>query len=261
MGIPLCSYRRGVNERETMGSRQRINDADFSSMRLHSPNFESARITDGWFANADVSGFIGGMRVNGVEIAPLVTAELDRLFPERVKLRATDPVGLAEAWELIEGVWERTVSRARALPPADLCARVDGEWSFLETMRHLVCATDCWFFRMIRGVEHPYHPWGLPGWPFEDAAALGLDATADPDLEEILDVRQRRMAEVKSMIAAVDVDELRRVCRPPASPGHPREEHTVLECLHVILDEEWEHSRYANRDLDLLSNRGANASS
>jgi len=36
------------------------------------------------------------------------------------------------------------------------------------------------------------------------------------------------------------------------SQGHPPEAHTVLECLHVILDE---NSRYANRDLDVLQAR------
>jgi hypothetical protein len=96
----------------------RLDDADFSGARLHGPNFEGTRITDGWLRDADISGFIGGLRVNGVEVAPLVEAELER------------------------------------------------------------------------------------------------------------------------------------VCVPPDSPGHPAEPHTVLECLHVILDEEWEHSRYANRDLD-----------
>jgi hypothetical protein len=236
-------------------SGRRIEDADFSFTRLHSPNFEGARITDGWFLNTDVSGDITGMRVNDVEIAPLVTAELDRRFPERVKLRATDPQGLAEAWELIEGVWARTVSRARELPPAFLSERVDGEWSLLETLRHLIHATDSWFFRMIRGVEKPYHPWGLAGSFLQDPASLGLDVTANPELDELLDVRRQRMAEVKAMISALNAQELERVCQPPATPGHPDHEHSVLECLHVILDEEWEHSRYANRDLDLLSAR------
>jgi hypothetical protein len=29
----------------------------------------------------------------------------------------------------------------------------------------------------------------------------------------------------------------------------------VLECLHVILNEEWEHNRYAVRDLESLEAR------
>ena len=229
----------------------RLDDADFSYTRLHSPNFEGTKITDGWLANADISAYIGGLRINGVMIAPLVTAELDRMFPERILLRAGDPDGLAEAWTMIERVWADTVSRARTLPAALLSERVDGEWSFLETLRHLINATDCWYFRMIRGSEHPYHPWGVRA-SFADAAATELDTTANPALDEVLEVRTQRMDAVKATINGLDAQELERICEPPATPGHPTAPHSVLECLHVILDEEWEHSRYANRDLDVL---------
>jgi hypothetical protein len=232
-------------------SGQRLDDADFSYARLHSPNFEGVKIPDGWLANADISAFIGGPRINGVMIAPLVTAELDRKFPERILLPADDPKGLAEAWTLIERVWADTLSRARALSAALLSERVDGEWSFLETLRHLIMATDCWYYRMIRRSEHPYRPWGVTG-SFLDTAAIGLDGAADPGIDEILDVRTQRMDDVKATIQGLDAQELERVCEPPVTPGHPTEAHTVLNCLHVILDEEWEHSRYANRDLDVL---------
>jgi hypothetical protein len=232
-------------------SGSRLDDADFSYARLHSPNFEGVKITDGWLANADISAFIGGLRINGVMIAPLVNAELDRMFPERILLRAGDPNGLAEAWTLIERVWADTVSRVRALPAAQLSERVDGEWSFLETLRHLIMATDCWYYRMIRRSEHPYHPWGVAA-SFSGAAAVGLDGTANPGLDEILEVRTQRMDDVKATIQGLHAQELERICEPPATPGHPTEAHSVLECLHVILDEEWEHSRYANRDLEVL---------
>lgn len=143
----------------------RIIDADFSNARLHAANFEGAKITDAWLRDADISGDLEGLRLNGVEVAPLVTAELERLFPERAKLRATDPDGLAEAWAMVEGRWEATVARARALPESSLFERVDDEWSFVETLRHLIMATDCWLRRMVKGMEHPYHPWGLAGFP------------------------------------------------------------------------------------------------
>ena len=39
------------------------------------------------------------------------------------------------------------------------------------------------------------------------------------------------------------------------SPGHPTSDHTVRACLHVILNEEWEHNGYARRDLDILDSR------
>lgn len=233
----------------------RLDDADFSGKRLHSPNFEGARITDGWLRNADISGFIEGLRVNGVDVAPLVGAELDRLFPERVKLRAVDPQGLAEAWALIEDVWRSTVARARTLPEGLLFERVDGEWSFVETLRHLVFATDAWLFRMVRHMSRPYHPWGVAGSFLTDPASLGIEADANPSVDEVLLVRRERMDAVQGTIAALTREELERVCIPPDAPGHPTEAHTVLSCLHVILDEEWEHSRYANRDLDILDAR------
>src|SRR5580692_1951351 len=93
--------------------RTRLEDADFSHARLHAPNFEGAKISDAWFINADISGDIEGLRLNGVEVAPLVMAELERRHPERAKLRAADPEGLAEAWAMLDDLWQATVARAR----------------------------------------------------------------------------------------------------------------------------------------------------
>jgi hypothetical protein len=235
--------------------KQRLDDADFSGARLHSPDFEDTRITDGWLRNADISGYIEGLRVNGVEVAPLVEAELDRRFPERVKLRATDPRGLADGWAVVEDVWRATVARARTLPEPLLHVRVDDDWSFVETLRHLIMATDSWLLRMVRQEPRPYHPWGLAGSFLTDHARLGLEYDARPSLDEVLAVRRERMDAVKETIEALTPEELERVCIPPDAQGHPSEPCTVLECLHVILDEEWEHSRYANRDLDVLEAR------
>jgi hypothetical protein len=63
------------------------------------------------------------------------------------------------------------------------------------------------------------------------------------------------LAEVHDVIAGATAQELARNCVPPGSPGHPRKEHTVLQCLHVILKEEWQHHRYAVRDLEVLEKR------
>ncbi len=233
-------------------SGARLEDTDFSNARLHAPNFEGAKITDAWFINADISGDIEGLRLNGIEVAPLVEAERARCFPELTQLRAVDPQGLDEAWVMLETHWQATVARARELPPATLDVRVDDEWSFVETLRHLVLATDCWLGRMVKGMDRPYHPWGLGGSWLSDSAAWGLDVDARPTLDEVLVVRRGRMDEVMNTIAALTPEELDRVCTPPDTPGHPNREHTVVECLHVILNEEWEHHRYAVRDLDAL---------
>jgi hypothetical protein len=222
---------------------------------LHSSSFEGAKITDGSLYNADISGDIEGLRVNGVEVAPLVEAELDRRFPQRVKLRASDPPVLAEAWAMIEDIWRMTVARAQALPESVLFERVDYEWSFVETLRHLIFATDCWLLRMVKQIPRPYHPWGIAGSWLTDPASLGIDPDASPSLVEVLEVRRGRMDMVKETMAALTAEELERVCVPPEAPGHPTEARTVLHCVHVILNEEWQHSSYANRDLDVLQSR------
>ena len=176
-------------------------------------------------------------------------AELERRDPERRKLREADPAGLADAWAMIGERWQMTVARARELPAQVVHERVDEEWSFVETLRHLVMATDCWLRRMVKGVDHPYHPWGLAGSWLGDPAAWGIDPEARPSLEEALGPRRQRRDEVRRTIDALSADELERVCVPPGSPGYPTEEHTVLECPHVVLNEEWGHHAYATRDL------------
>ena len=239
-------------EKGPLLSGARLEDADFSGSRLHAPNFERAKISDAWFYGADISGDIEGLRLNGVDVAPLVEAERERMFPDLAKMRPTDPAGMVEAWQLIESLWQETNARADQLPEATLSERVDDEWSFVETHRHLILATDIWLRRMVKGAGRPYHPWGLAGSWLSDPATWGIDPDASPSLAQVLEVRRERMADVKATIDALTPDELTRVCLPPNTPGHPTNEHTVQQCLRVILNEEWEHHRYAVRDLDTL---------
>jgi hypothetical protein len=54
---------------------------------------------------------------------------------------------------------------------------------------------------------------------------------------------------VRDFLASVTSDELATTRLNPHEPEHPE---TTLSCLHVILEEEWEHHRYAVRDLDAI---------
>lgn len=156
---------------------------------------------------------------------------------------------------MVEGVWALTIARARVLPEASLHERVNEEWSFVETLRHLIMAIDCWHGRMIEGEPYPYHEWGLAGPFLSDPMSLGLDFAATPTFEDVLTVYEGRFDNVGRTIRSVSSGELERVCTPPSTPGHPQAPRTVLQCLHVILNEAWEHNRYANRDLDVLDGR------
>ena len=73
-------------------------------------------------------------------------------------MRPADPAGFAEARDVVERLWGGPVERAGKLDPELLHESVDGEWSFIETLRHLVFATDCWIRRAILGDPSPWDP-------------------------------------------------------------------------------------------------------
>jgi hypothetical protein len=51
---------------------------------------------------------------------------------------------------------------------------------------------------------------------------------------------------VRDFLAGITAAELVETRSNPHDPAH---QETVRSCLHVILEEEWEHHRYAVRDL------------
>ena len=67
--------------------------------------------------NVDISGEIKNLQVNGVDVVPLVEAELNRRYPDRVKMRSIDADGFRQAWEILERMWQRTVERASGMVP------------------------------------------------------------------------------------------------------------------------------------------------
>ncbi|WP_392465502.1 DinB family protein [Arsenicicoccus cauae] len=189
--------------------------------------------------------------VNGVDVAPYVDAELDRRFPGRALRRADDPDGLRAAWAAVESAWAATLARAAAMPPGTVDVSVGGEWSFAQTLRHLVMATDTWLGRAILEVEQPYHPLGQPNDEYElDGYDMSVFTTETPTYAEVLAVRADRVAMVRDFVAGVDEAALGVPRQNPWAPQHPE---TTLSCLHTILEEEWEHHRFAVRDLDAIA--------
>ncbi len=200
-----------------------------------------------YLADADIDGVIEGLTVNGVEVEPLIAAELDRRHPERAIRRATDPQELQAGWAALEVMWAPTMARAAALPPGLVDESVDGEWSFSQTLRHLVMATDSWFGMGISGDVDALHPLGMPFWEWHDeAVAAGLAVDTTPPYEEVLAVRAGRVAQVRTYLASVTPEQLAVENDGPPWCTQPV---TALDCLRVIGNEEWEHHRFAVRDL------------
>jgi DinB family protein/pentapeptide repeat protein len=207
-------------------------------------------------AGTDIYGEIVNVTINGVDIGPLIDAELNRRYPDRAKMRPDDPAGFSDAWDILERLWDQTVERARRLPPEQLHESVDGEWSFTETLRHLVFATDSWIKRAILGDPSPWDPLGLPWDEMPDTPGVPRDRGARPSLDEVLVLRRDRMGTMRQVIEDLTPERLEAETEPVEGPGWPRPiSYPVRECLLCILNEEWEHRLYAERDLGVLEER------
>jgi uncharacterized damage-inducible protein DinB len=206
--------------------------------------------------DVDITGVVGRLTINGVEVGPLIEAELDRRDPDRVKMRPTDPAGFREAWQIVERRWDETVARARRLDPGLLHESVQGEWSFIQTLRHLVFATDAWIRRVMLGDPHPWHPLDLPFDQMTEAPGVPWDREVRPPLDEVLALRRDRMATMRQVLAELTDEKLAAHTTPVTGPGWPApESYPVRECLTCILSEEWMHREYAERDLAVLESR------
>jgi DinB superfamily len=235
---------------------QRFDVADLTGARFTDCDMSRVKIVDSWLVGVDISGYVSGLVVNGVDVTGYVDAELDRRFPERVQLREMRTADDFRAmWDTIERLWSATVARALELPEAALHQRVDEEWSFAETLRHLIFITDAWASRTILDEPGPYHPIGVTqtAYPAAEAAVLGIDAGASPALGEVLAVRADRMAVIRGILDGLTDADLGRLCTRSPAPGYPEEERPVGECLSVVMDEECEHHRFASRDLAVLT--------
>jgi uncharacterized protein YjbI with pentapeptide repeats len=236
-----------VSLRDARMRRVDLSGAEIRGAKLHHVRLNGVELFD-----VEITGDLETVLVNGVDIAPLVDAELNRRTPERAKMRPDNDEGFREAWSILERLWKETVGTARCLPPEALHASVDGEWSFIQTLRHLNFASAAWVGRMVLGDPSPWHPLDLPwdeapGWD-----GIPWDREARPTLDEVLAERRDRQAMVRGVIDALTDEQLASTVSR-TEPGWPQlDEFPLEECLTIVLNEEWEHRRYAERDLAAL---------
>ncbi|MBX9245398.1 DinB family protein [Actinotalea ferrariae] len=235
--------------------------ADLSGARFRDCNLASVRIASSWVDDLRITGFdgsVGTVHVDDVDVSAYVREELDRRHPERVVVRAARSADeLRAAWAELERLWDGTVERAGRLPEAVLHERVDDEWSFVETVRHLVFAVDTWVGRMILGEPAPNDPIGLPPTDMAPAAteALGLDPAAHPTAADALAVHAARRARFREVLGGLRDEKLDTPRSAVLEPPDGVEERTLRECVTTLLREHSEHRRFAVRDLAVLEAR------
>jgi hypothetical protein len=225
-----------------------LSDAQFRSVDLSRVVMRGVDLID-----VDIDGDIKNLVINGVDVAPLIEAELDRRHPDRVKMRPVDPDGFREAWTTLDRLWESTVDRARHFTSDQLLESVNGEWSFIDTIRHLSFATDSWVRRAILGDPSPWDPLGLPFAEWPDGPEFSRAVNARPSLDQVLALRRDRTATVRDYLAQLTTETLDSTTAPVEAPGWPPpKSYPVRQCLRIVLNEEWQHRLYAERDLDVL---------
>ena len=218
--------------------------ADLSGARFRDVNLTGVRISHAWVVDVDIDALVERVVINGVDVTDYVN-EHDPWHPLRSMLRASTPEEMAATWAALEAEWAKTVARADALPEEALHASVGGEWSFVQTLRHLVFAMDKWFTASILG--EGFHPMGLPNTGSVDFPWPGLDDGLAPSVADALAVRADRAARFRdylASVAAADLDGTVEVLENGTSP--------VRECIFTVFEEEFWHNRYALRDLAQL---------
>jgi hypothetical protein len=193
-----------------------------------------------------------------VEVMPYVEAELDRRHPVRLLMRSDQPADLREAWRQLRGDWATTTERVRSMPEGTEHHGVDGEWSMVETLRHLVFVHDSWFRRCVLGLTVPFTALGLAAPFVPDQEEQGLDPFARPSLDDVLGVRDQQASEIEAWLAEVTSEQLAQPAPVPSDDGWPpyARGRRVQQCLGTVLNEEWAHHGFCVRDLDRMSSQG-----
>jgi hypothetical protein len=245
---------RGKQFERTDLTGARFTWVDLAGATFRACGFGGVVMRDVEIFDTTIDGEIKNLVINGVDVAPLVEAELDRRQPDRPKFRPSTASGFREAWDLNERLWATTVARARRLPPEMMHESVAGEWSFIQTLRHLAFATESWVGRCVLGDPSPWHPLSLPWDEMAPRPGVPCDRDARPSLDEALALRLEAMAMMRRVVNGLTDEQLNSRTLPLVGPGWPNEGDTFLvrECLLVVLNEEWAHRMYAERDLAVL---------
>lgn len=219
--------------------------ADLRGARFRDVDLTGARISHAWLVDVDVDALVDRVVINGVDVTAYVN-ERDPWYPLRAMLRPADPEGMRATWTALEAEWATTISNARALPEPALHESVNEEWTFVQTLRHLVFAMDKWFTAPVLG--EGFHPSGMPNSGSVDFPWPGLDSTVTLSIDQALAIRSDRSSRFRAYLETVLESDLQHVVEVPENGPHP-----VRECIYTVFEEEFWHNRYARRDLAQLA--------
>jgi len=140
---------------------------------------------------------------------------------------------------------DATMRRAASFSDDELHRSVNGEWSTVESLRHVVLVIDLWLSKVVLGEQDPFHPMALPP-TFMPPTLPGssIDPGARPTFGEACEVVRGRLATVRRAVDDLTPEDLDRPVKAHAE--------TVGGALSVLFVEMAAHDRFVNRDLDII---------
>jgi len=217
-----------------------LEGATFRDVDLTGARFSHSRLVD-----VVIDAEIDRLVVNGVDVTAYVNGR-DEWFALRSRIRPADAASMREGWHVISDAWAAAIERAHGLGEEQCHASVEGEWSFVQTVRHLVFATDKWCTVPILG--RTFHPIGIPNSGSADFGWPGIDVTASATFDEAVAAWQDRSRQLRQYIDVVEPAALTATVDVLENGATP-----VLDCIGVVFEEHFQHLRYALRDLDRLA--------
>ncbi len=212
----------------------RFRDVDFTGVRTHHVLLH----------DVEFDGPIDQLVINGVDVTDYVN-QLDPWQPLRGMAEPAEAEGVRRSWAAFTSAWGDLISEVAALPPLEATVSVDGEWSFVQTVRHLLFVADKWILGPM--TDQTWSPLGLPNSGSADHGWPDIAPDANPTIDEVLAERADQATAVSALAASVDDDRLSDTVTVLENGTV-----AVLDCWHTLFEESFEHLRYARRDLDQL---------
>ena len=223
-----------------------LSESSFWGVQLHRATFRDTDFSDSSFfhvflRNVSIDGEINNLVINGVDVTEYVNQH-DRWWPLRNNLAPDTKEGIVESWRALSKEWSKLLGLVSTVGPSVVNQSVNGEWTLKQTLRHLIFAMDKWFMLPILGA-HSFSAIGLPNSSSQARPWPGLDLNQDPDFEEVIATRSDQHKKFGDFISATHLDDLTATVSVEENGNVP-----ALMCLHVVLEEEFEHLRYMIRD-------------
>lgn len=256
---------RTFENEDLSGSRfemVRLTNSQFEQVRFDGSRFQNISWHDVTMnsvelVNVEIGGDIWNLTINGVDIGPLIDAELNRRDPDRhlvfQELREQRSAeDYRKGWRIVERRWTDLIDRVRALPEGSEHRSVDGEWSLVQTLRHISYAVAAWIERVAMGVEDPFVDTDLP-W---DEAPAEIPRKVDRDarvaLDEAVGQWRHRQQTVREFLDSLTDADLERTVSTTGAIWPQVTDFPLAEAVHIAVTEVWQHHDFAQRDLHAI---------